>query len=74
MPSLMAAEMGGDVLDWNGVWSRILAQVKIAETEEILPEVAKTRADSIALDHLPRLDFSYYDRWLDLPKRPWAGM
>ncbi|MGD8240055.1 MAG: hypothetical protein PVH68_15980, partial [Armatimonadota bacterium] len=63
------AEMGGDVLDWNCVWGRIIAHVKLAETGENLLEVTKAAPDRIELANLPRLDFSYYDPWLELAKK-----
>ncbi|NOY79941.1 MAG: hypothetical protein GXP31_02935 [Kiritimatiellaeota bacterium] len=63
------AEMGGDVLDWNGVWARFCGHVRIAGTNDMLAETAKTHPERIRLDALPRLDFSYYDPWFDIAKR-----
>lgn len=63
------AAIGGDVIDWNGVWARLLLHVRIAGTEDTITDVAKQHPERISLDALPQLDFSYYDPWLDLAKR-----
>ena len=63
------ADMGGNVLDWNGVWARILANTKIAGTDHLVTQVSAQNPETLDLDNLPRLDFSYYDPWFDLAKR-----
>lgn len=63
------ADIGGDVLDWNGVWARVLRHTRIAGTEDVITDVAKHHPQRISLDALPKLDFSYYDAWFDLAKR-----
>ena len=62
------AAIGGDVVDWNAVWARILNHTKLATTGESIVDVAKNSPESINLDALPKLDFSYYDPWFDLAK------
>jgi len=63
------ADMGGDVLDWNCVWARTAANTKLAETGEVLTEVAKRHPERMSLNRLPELDFAYFDPWLDLAKK-----
>ncbi len=63
------AEIGGDVLDWNGVWARILRHVRIAGTDQAITEVAKRDPESIDLARLPKLDFSYFDPWFEAARR-----
>lgn len=63
------AAIGGDVVDWTCAWNRILANTKIADTGENLTEVAKSDPNRIALNNLPRLDFSYFGPWFDMAKR-----
>ncbi|MGC9318031.1 MAG: hypothetical protein ACP5KN_08350, partial [Armatimonadota bacterium] len=63
------AEMGGDVLDWNANWVELLDHVRLAETGEVIREVAEQDPERLDLDDLPELDFSYYDPWFELAKR-----
>jgi len=63
------AAIGGDVLDWNAVWARIIPHVKIARGGRSLAEVAKNAPETLDLDRLPQLDFSYFDPWLEAAKR-----
>jgi hypothetical protein len=63
------ADIGGSVLDWTVSWWQVLAHAKLAETGEMLPEVARMRPEQIQLDNLPQLDFSYFDPWLDVAKK-----
>jgi hypothetical protein len=63
------AEMGGDVLDWLCNWAEVVPRTRIAGTGENLAQVAKTAPERIDLNHLPKLDFSYYDPWFDLARR-----
>ena len=68
------AEIGGDVIDWNGVWARLVTHVKIGGTDDMLADVAKETPDRVDLNELPRLDFSYYQPWLDLAKKHGASL
>lgn len=63
------AEMGGDCFDWGANWVQILQHTRIAETGEIITEVAANEPERLKLDEMPRLDFSYYDPWFDLCRR-----
>ncbi|MBT3375284.1 MAG: hypothetical protein HN742_23290 [Lentisphaerae bacterium] len=63
------SQIGGDVVDWNGVWARILQHTRIDGTEDVITDVAKKHPERIGLEALPKLDFSYFDPWLDLAKR-----
>jgi len=63
------AGMGGDVLDWTVNWASILKHVKIAGTDDIVATVAKEKPGTITPDHLPELNFSYYDPWIAVAKR-----
>lgn len=62
------ADIGGDVLDWNAVWARIVAHVKLARTGEDLVQVAQESPGRLELRRLPRLDFSYFDPWFAAAK------
>ena len=55
------AAVGGSVLDWTVSWSSALVHVGIEGTGQLLSQQAPT----LPLDDLPRLDFRYYDPWLD---------
>jgi len=63
------AEIGGNVLDWTVIWYSLLAHVKIAETGEILTQVAASDPQKLTLDKLPALDFSYFDPWIEIAKK-----
>ena len=62
-------EMGGDVLDWNLIPYKVAQKVRLVDTGEVLAEVAKLKPKSLSLDSLPKLDYSYYDPWVELLKR-----
>jgi len=55
------AAVGGSVFDWTVSWASALANVRVAETGQLLPQ----QAGSLSLEDLPRLDFGHYDPWLE---------
>lgn len=63
------AEMGGDVLDWLWGWSAVIPHVRIAGTGQLLTDAARATPEGVALDRLPRLDFSYYNPWLAVARK-----
>lgn len=63
------AELGGDVFDWSVNWPQVLPHVKLAGSGQNLAQLAKTAPQQIDLDHLPDLDFSYYDPWFEVARR-----
>lgn len=63
------AEMGGDCLDWGANWVQMLKHVRLAETGEIITEVAANEPERLQIDDMPELDFSYYDPWFDLCRK-----
>ena len=63
------AEMGGSVFDWTTVWARVLEQVRIDSTDEILTQVAREDPGRLDLDALPALDFSHFDPWLEMARK-----
>ncbi len=63
------AAIGENVIDWTVYLAPVLAKVKIAGTNEVLTEVAKSQQEKLSLDNLPALDFGYFDPWLNLAKK-----
>lgn len=63
------AQMGGSVFDWTAVWARVLEQVRIDSTGEILTQVAGEDPGRLDLEALPGLDFSYFDPWLEVARQ-----
>jgi len=75
LDAILAAysDMGGDVVEWEAVWARLLQHVRVEGTEQTITQFSQDRPEQIDLQHLPDLDFSYYDPWFDLAKRHGVG-
>jgi hypothetical protein len=61
--------MGGTVVDWFPTVPGILQRLKLAATGKGLVETTRTDPAQISLDHLPALDFSYFNPWVEVEKK-----
>lgn len=59
-------DLGGDVFDWAANWPQIIKNVRVAETGELLRDVATNEPERLQIEDMPELDFSYYDPWFEL--------
>lgn len=62
-------EIRANIVDWLANPWELLRLARIADTGEPLADVVKVDPQRVRVDHLPHLDFSAFDPWIDEAKK-----